>query len=169
MYLLCNNLIFIILKSNLLYYIKSIISVYRNLTKENERMNISDSSFYYLLGIDILITEQFKPILIEMNANPLMKINNNLEKENKTNLFIDTLNLVGIVPYSRKSKEPLNKKYQFMREIDYNINNACCELERPRGDYELIFPKKENVNQYKKYFIYNTEENEIFWKLINSS
>ena len=113
--------------------IKSIISVYRNLTKENERMNVSDSSFYYLLGIDILITDQFKPILLEMNANPLMTINNNLEKENKTNLFIDTLNLVGIVPYSRKSKEPLNKKFQFMREIDYNIDNACCELKRPRG------------------------------------
>jgi len=42
-----------------------------------------------------------------------------------------------------------------------------CELTRPRGDYELIFPLKNNIDTYKKYFAnINTKENEIFWKKI---
>ena len=87
-----------------------------------------------------------------------MIIYNNLEKKDKINLFIDTLNLVGIIPYSKKSEEPLNKKFNFKTEIDDNLNNAFCELQRPRGDYELIFPKRENINKYKKFFIYNSEK-----------
>ena len=148
--------------------IKSIISVYRNLTEENERLNLNDGSFFNLLGFDILINNKYEPILIEINFNPDMTIHNHLQKEMKTNLFVDTLNLIGIILYSRKSKEPLNKKLKFKREIDEIINYAFCELERPRGGYELIFPKKENINKYKKYFIYNTKENELFWSKINS-
>ena len=45
-----------------------------------------------------------------------------------------------------------------------NINNALCELTRPRDDYKLIFPLKSNINTYKKYFRnINTKENELFW------
>ena len=34
----------------------------------------------------------------------------------------------------------------------YSINNAFWELTRPRGDYELMFTIKNNINKYKKYF-----------------
>ena len=148
--------------------IKSIISVYRNLTEENELLNVSDRSFYNLLGFDILITDKFEPILCEINYNPTMEIHNNFEKENKTNLFLDTLNLIGIVPYSKISNKPLKNEIKFKRDIDDSINNAFCELERPRGGYELIFPLKKNINKYKRYFIYNIEENKIFWSKILS-
>ena len=97
-----------------------------------------------------------------------MTIYTDFERQNKTNLFVDTLNLIGITPFSRKSGKPLFNEFIFKRDIDNNINNALCELERPRGDYELIFPTKENINIYKKYFIYNTEENIKFWHIINS-
>ena len=148
--------------------IKSIISVYKKLNEENEKLNVHDRSFFNILGFDILINDKFEPILVEINFNPDMKIHSILQKEIKSNLFVDTLNLIGIILYSKKLKEPINKKSKFKREIDDNINNAFCELERPRGSYELIFPKKENINKYKKYFIYNTEENEIFWSKLTS-
>ncbi len=96
-----------------------------------------------------------------------MTIYTEFERPNKTNLFLDTLNLIGITPYSRKSGKPLFNELIFTNEIDNNINNALCELERPRGDYELIFPTKETINVYKKYFKYNTEENIKFWQIIN--
>ena len=121
------------------------------------------------MGYDILITDELIPKLVEINAFPNMKINNNLEISDKTNLFIDTLNLIGISPYHRNTKEPLNKHIYFKNEVDDNINNALCELERPKGDYELIFPKKGNINKYKKFFFYNTEENLILWDKINIS
>ena len=36
---------------------------------------------------------------------------------------------------------------------------ALCELERPRGDYELIFTTRKNIQKYKKFFGNTFEEN----------
>ena len=119
------------------------------------------------MGFDILIDNKFNPILIEINTNPQMKFSNILDKEIKNNLFIDTLNLVGLIPYSRISKVPLYNKFATFN--NYNIRNALCELKRPKGDYDLIFPTKENINKYRKYFTYNNLENKRFWDKITSS
>ena len=147
--------------------IKSIISVYQNLTEENEQKNLDDKNFYNMLGFDILINNKFKPILLEINRRPSMIYLNNLDKKIKINLMTDTLNLVGIVPFSRKSKIPLyfTNKYNLLNS---NIKNSFCELNRVKGDYELIFPTKTNINKYNKYFIYNTRENKLFWSKIKS-
>ena len=146
--------------------IKSIISVYKNLTEENEINNLNDQNFYEILGYDILITNNFIPKLIEINTNPDMKIYTNLDKSIKADLFTDTINLVGIIPYSRKKKNLLKNQDNFQNIIDDNINNALCELERPRGNYELIFPIKKTIHKYKKYFLNNSVENKIFWNKI---
>ena len=148
--------------------IKSIISVYEKLLEDNIKQKVSDTSFYNLLGYDILITKEFIPKLIEINKNPTMEINNKLEKEIKTNLFVDTLNLVGIVPYSRKTGKSLNKQLNYKRNVEDNINNALCESHRPKGDYELIFPRKENIKDYIKYFKNISEENKKFWNILIS-
>ena len=148
--------------------IKSIISLYRILIENIEKHNLSDQNSYNYLGYDILITDKLKPFLIEINDNPTMEIFNEMDKHNKYNLFVDTLNLVGITPYSKKSGEPYDDKFKFTSEFEDNINNAFCELERPRGNYELIFPDRKGIDIYKKYFIDNTEENIKFWQKIKS-
>ena len=148
--------------------IKSILCIYSKLLEENDLKNVDDKSFYNLLGYDILIDDKFSPNLIEINKNPTMEINNILENEIKKKLFTDTLNLVGIIPYSRKTEKPLKLKNYLVYNKDDNINNALCELERPRGDYELIFPLKNNINVYKKYFFNISEENNCFWNKILS-
>ena len=94
---------------------------------------------------------------------------NGLDMEIKTNLFIDTLNLIGIIPYSRKTKKPFDKTFKFKGELEENVNNALCELERPKGNYELIFPIIDNINKYKKYFINNYDENIKFWNKLLST
>ena len=146
--------------------IKSIISAYKKINEKNERENVSDQSFFNLLGFDIIITNKFEPKLLEINEDPFMRYRFALEKPDKVNIFIDTLNLIGIVPFSRRNEEPFNFKFLNRNIPDDNINNALCELQRPMGDYELIFPTKENIYKYKKYFIYNTEENTKFWEII---
>lgn len=148
--------------------IKSIISVYNNLTEEIEKQNLSDQNFYEILGFDILITDKFIPRLIEINYNPDMRVFNNNTKSGQINLFIDTLNLIGIVPFNRKTDKSLFQEFQFELIIDENLNNAFCELERPKGNYELIFPTKKNIDIYEKYFINNNKENQKFWEKIAS-
>ena len=47
-----------------------------------------------------------------------------------------------------------------MISVEEHVNDAICELSRPRGDYELIFPIKDNIKIYKKFFIdINNKEN----------
>lgn len=132
----------------------------------NDKEKLDDKNFYNLLGFDILMTNNFNPILLEVNFSPCMFIYNNLERPIKKSLFIDTLNIIGISPYSRKTNKPLNKHPKNNNNKYTNINNALCELSRPRGSYELIFPLKANINKYKKYFINISEENNEFWNKI---
>ena len=149
--------------------IKSIISAHKNLTDEIETNNLNDQNFFEILGYDILITDKFIPKLLEINTNPDMKIYANLDKPIKTDLLLDTLNLIGIIPFSRKYKETLNNQVKFIQKVDDTIHNAFCELERPRGDYELIFPTTKTIYKYKKYFLNNSKENKIFWNKIISN
>ena len=46
----------------------------------------------------------------------------------------------------------------------HDVEDALCELGRPRGKFELIFPLKENIEKYKKYFKIKLPENELLWK-----
>lgn len=146
--------------------IKTIISVQQKLINKNDNLNLRDNNFYNLLGFDILINDKFEPILLEVNYSPCMNIYNKVDIFIKTNLFVDILNIVGIIPFSKKNFKTFDKEYKFKNKINESINNAFCELNRPRGDLELIFPLKDNINKYKKYFNNISDENEIFWKIL---
>jgi len=146
--------------------IKGIISICEDLLEENKKLNLHANNFYRILGIDILIKEDFNPLLIEMNYYPEIYFYNNIDKQVKVNLFFDILNIIGITPYSRKTIKPLNKNKK-ANDIEYNINNAYCELSRPRGKFELIFPTKENINKYSKFFSNISYENKMFWEKIS--
>ena len=147
--------------------IKTIISLHNNLIKKDEQLNLNDRNFYYLLGFDILITDKLKPILLEVNYPPSLESYNIIDKSIKTNIFIDILNIIGITPFSHNVwSKPLFKEYKFKNNIEEAYNYGLCELTRPRGNFELIFPIKENIKKYQKFFIKNNEENIIFWRNI---
>ena len=148
--------------------IKAIISVYEGLSEKNGNDNLNDQSFFNMLGIDIMITDDFIPKLIEINFCPQMHYYNLVDKPIKSNFFVDTLNLIGITPYSRKTNIPLYMNFQFKDDIEEKVNNAYCELSRPRGDFKLIFPKLDNINKYKIFFDNISKEDEKFWKIIKS-
>ena len=96
-----------------------------------------------------------------------MYIFDKMDKVVKEKLFINALNIVGIVPFSHDNKvEILDEVYQYNNKVEENVDYAYCELTRPRGDFELIFPLKNNIDIYKKYFRINLPENEKFWKKI---
>jgi hypothetical protein len=140
--------------------IKSVISFQKKLLIRNK--DINERNVYTILGIDILITDNYQPILLEVNGRTSLTIYNIVDKPIKANLFADSLNIAGIHLFSReKHYKKLKRNY-----IEDSVNNALCELYRPRGDYELIFPLNENIEKYKKYFINNNQENILFWEKI---
>ena len=145
--------------------IKSMISVYSNLTMELEKNNKFDNNFYILLGYDILVTKYFEPILLEINSSPMLKYFSEKEKQSKINLLVDTFNIIGLSSFSKNIAGEKMKQLKY--SIEDVVNNAFCELMRPRGDYELIFPLKNNIKYYKKFFKnINKKENLLFWEKI---
>ena len=94
-----------------------------------------------------------------------MEIYNKVDKIVKSNLIADILNVVGISLYSHENKNKhYDKIYNYTNTIEELVDNAFCELTRPRGDLELTFPLEENINKYKKFFINNIEENKRLWE-----
>ena len=137
--------------------IKTIISQQNDLINENKKIFLNDKNLFYLLGFDIIIKDDFEPILLEVNYSPSMKIYDKVDTAIKTNIFIDILNIVGISPFSHV------KKYKNEFNFDKEYNDILCELARPRGDFELIFPLIDNIKKYKKYFLNNISINQRFW------
>ena len=150
--------------------IKSIISVQEELLTENEKIGLYDRNVFCILGFDILINDKYEPVLLEINNRPNLSVRNQVDTKVKANLFVDTLNIVGLQLFSHEGEyKSFDKEYKYNNESDELVDKAFCELSRPRGDYELIFPLKENIQQYKKYFVNNSKENIKFWKIIGSN
>ena len=134
--------------------IKTIISLYPNLLNQIEQSNLDNITFFNLLGFDILITDNYKPKLLEVNTSPSLLIYNDLMRIIKSNFFIDTLNLIEIIPFSHEKKtKNLFKEYKFKNDIDFKVNDALCEINRPQGDYELIFPLRKILKNIKNFFL----------------
>ena len=151
--------------------IKTIISGQKRLVNITSGINISDRSMFNLFGFDILIDDKLNPILLEVNTRPFLFIYDRMDKVIKTNLFIDALNIIGIIPFSHGRKfKSFDKDFNFTNKANKLVDDAYCELTRPRGDFELIFPLKENIKNYSKLFFKKVSlENRLFWKKIKNS
>ena len=73
---------------------------------------------FELFGFDILVDSDLKPWLLEVNLSPSLATESPLDATIKTNLLVDTLNLVGLKRFDRK-KESLNKIKHRMKGL-YN-------------------------------------------------
>ena len=148
--------------------IKTLISGSRKIVNTTEQSKLNDINMFNLFGFDIFVDKKLKPYLLEVNTRPFLDDYNKYDKIIKSNLFVDTLNLVGIYLYSHdKERKPFDKVISYKSEIQKRVDDALCELTRPRGDYELIFPLKDNIDKYKKFFMSKKgKENTLFWKEI---
>lgn len=54
------------------------------------------SNCFELLGFDVLIDENMKPWLLEVNLSPSMNTDTPLDIEIKTRLMVDLFNLIGM-------------------------------------------------------------------------
>ena len=148
--------------------IKTVISGQEKIINTTSELKLNDMNMFNLFGFDIIINDKFIPYLLEVNTRPSMESYNNFDKIIKSNLFADTLNIAGIKLFSHEQNyRSFDKDIDYSDEIQNMVDNALCELTRPRGDYELIFPLKKNIDKYKKFFYKNVSiENKLFWEEI---
>ena len=119
-------------------FIKSIISVRKKIIDDCMKNNMEFSNFYHLIGFDIILDDNLKPYLLEMNRFCGFRDDNDAEKYYVYNIFADTLNIIGIVP-----KESMkNARYKdYIEELKDNLEENLCELDRPRGGYHSFYKK----------------------------
>ena len=148
--------------------IKTLISGQKEIIKTTEKLKLNDLNMFNLFGFDIFINDKFDPFLLEVNTRPFMYEYNKYDKIIKSNLFVDTLNIVGITLFSHDKKhKAFDKVFNYAKKEEKRVDDALCELTRPRGDYELIFPLKNNIDKYSKFFLYKKgKENQMLWKEI---
>ena len=114
------------------------------------------TNFYHLIGFDILLDNNLKPYLLEANRRGSMRDDNAAEIDYTHNIIVDTLNIIGL--------RPINKS--FNNKNSDNEGNIC-ELERPRGMYNLVFPLKNNIEKYKKYYLNDIPSEDLeLWKIL---
>ena len=88
------------------------------------------------------------------------------------NLITDILNIIGIVPFKHdETQETFDKDvYIYDDKAEEIVDDSLCEFGRPRGMFELIYPKKNNVNKYKKFYQIIFDESQLLWdKLLESN
>ena len=148
--------------------IKTIISGQKKIVNTTKELNLDDINMFNLFGFDIFINNYLDPYLLEVNTRPSMEAFNKYDTIIKSKLLVDSLNIIGITLFSHdKEHKPFDKVLHYENKIQKRVDDALCELTRPRGDYELIFPLKNNINNYTKFFMKNKgKENNLFWKEI---
>ncbi len=144
--------------------IKSILSAEYIFTKES-RKKYFGKKVSTIIGYDILIDENLKPWLLEMNCKcPDLTPHNIVDEIIKTDFVVNYFNLLGLVPISHINKKPFDDVYEYKDKIEEVVDDSLCEFERADGDLERIFPLKDNVDYYKQFFESPGKENELLWE-----
>ena len=84
--------------------VKTIISSEPSMLDMNSKSFKYRNSFFELYGFDILIDENLKPWVLEVNVSPSLNSSAPLDRKIKTSLIVDILNLIGVVPFDKSKK-----------------------------------------------------------------
>ena len=153
-------------------FIKTFISLNHDFISIMEKKKYQDRNLYQIYGLDLLIDDTYKVYLLELNRNPSMRGGHAVADYIYENIIADTLNIVGIIPFAHDdTQEPMDKDiYYYDNKTEEIVDDCLCEFTRPRGMYELIYPLKDNINRYKKFYEIITPESDLLWnKLLESN
>ncbi len=148
--------------------IKALISMYdKEIDKEDSvYYNRNNENLFELYGMDILIDQNMKPWLLEINLSPALEAVGNYEERLKLQLFADVFNVIGFKPYSHYDYEPYEEGPEYKNKVEESVNESICEFGRPLGGFIRVFPRKDNYKYYKQFFSEPVEENLELWKEI---
>ena len=152
-------------------FIKTFISLNSDFIEIMKNRNKYDRNLYQLYGLDLMVDINNKVHLLELNRNPSMRDGHGVCDYMYDNLIADILNIVGIVPFNHETKETFDKDiYKYDNETEEIVDDCLCEFGRPRGMFELAYPKKNNINKYKKFYENIFPESQLLWdKLLSSN
>ena len=153
-------------------FVKTFISLNSNFLELMNKRNNNDRNLYQLYGLDLIIDQNYKVHLLELNRNPTMRNGHAICEYMFDSLITDILNIIGIVPFNHNdTQQPLDKDvYIYEDKVEEIVDDSLCEFGRPRGMFDLVYPLKNNVNKYKKFYDKISPESQMLWdKLLQSN
>ena len=149
--------------------IKTILSVTDDAIPLIKSFHLSSSNLFELYGVDILLDQKLNPWLMEVNLNPSLNCDSEIDLKIKSKLLTDIFNIIGVVPFSHDDNmTPLDKEIKYSTEIEEAVTESLFEFERPTGGFERIFPRKETIDYYKKFLVNPGEENIKLWEKLKN-
>ena len=146
--------------------VKTILTVSEDYYKEISINKIN--SLFELYGFDIMIDENFKAWLVEVNVNPSLHCTSPLDLNIKTDLITDIFNIIGIIPYNHNNNGEIVFNYLMKKtKIDFEINNDFFP--------KLRFTTNKFFNLYDDFenYVNNNKNNNIstngIFPLINNN
>ena len=163
--------------------------------RENNNFNFPESN-YELLGVDLILDENLKPYVVEINVSPGMSaLDSELDHYIKLELMMDVLNISRIIDCNSKEENPLpilnklnkyrnislNKNRKFNVEnglinpldnpifLDYLIIRTYLDEKNRKRFFNKVYPKKNNLNYFKNCFNKYTYEDIILINWIKLS
>ena len=94
---------------------KTILTIADSTIAEVKNLTSLPNCLFELYGFDILVDDKLEPWLMEVNLNPSLDCEAQIDNKIKTSLITDIINILNITPYSR-SKD--NKALKF--PLSYN-------------------------------------------------
>ena len=92
--------------------LKSLISIDSAVFSSLKKINGKNNCFE-LLGFDVLIDQDLKPWLMEVNLSPSLATESPLDLKIKSQLFLDTMNLVCLKRFDRRRENMAKMKNRF--------------------------------------------------------
>ncbi|ORY13327.1 TTL-domain-containing protein [Neocallimastix californiae] len=138
-------------------------------TEKKMYSHLNSSNTFELYGVDILIDDNMKPWLLEINLSPGLSSKTGYQRSLKYKLMDDTFNIVGLVPYSHITGLAMEGECEYKDPVDEAVQQSVCEITRPTGGYKRIFPLKENIDYYKKFFEEVSPNNQALWDEIKKN
>jgi len=126
--------------------------------------NLSSGNLFELYGVDILLDENLIPWLMEVNLNPSLNCDSQLDLKVKSKLLTDIFNIIGAIPFSHDGKfTPMDNYTNYKDKAEEAVIESLCEFERPSGGFQRLFPLKSNIEYYRKFIENPEEENLALW------
>jgi hypothetical protein len=150
--------------------IKTLLSVENTILKKTETLRCQHKSFFEIYGFDVLIDENMKPHLLEVNILPSLGVPSPLDKKIKISLLQNTLHMSGVTPFNRSMLEEETAKLDYLpkhielekRNDIYSIQDAEDELNRI-GEFKRIYPPQE-LRKYNRLYETPRHSNEVLAK-----
>ena len=149
--------------------IKIILSVSDVAITTFKQFKLRSNNLFELYGVDILLDEKLNPWLMEVNLNPSLNCDSKLDLKVKSKLLTDIFNIIGVIPFTHDGKfTPFEQLNEYKDSKEEAITESLCEFARPTGDFERVFPLKNNIDYYKKFVSNPDIENTALWEKMKS-